>query len=78
MTGPNGNGVFGWSETGDYPASTGSSTFGGGAGCSLSTGDFNATAISDLETLQDVANSASALANYIYLVLQDAGIIAGG
>jgi len=78
MTSPNGNGVFGWSETGDYPASTGSSTFGGGAGCSLSTGDFNATAISDLETLQDVANSASALANYIYLVLQDAGIIAGG
>ena len=78
MTSPNGNPVFGWSETGLYPASTGGSTFGGGAGCSLSTGDFNAAAITDLETLQSIANGAVELANYLYEVLQDAGIIAGG
>jgi len=71
----NGSPVFGWSGTGEYPAGTGNSTFGGGAGCSLSTGDFNATAITDLENLQSIANGAANLANYIYAVLVDANII---
>jgi hypothetical protein len=47
----------------------GSSTFGGGAGCSTSTGDFNTTAINDLETLQDIPNN-------IISVLQGSGYMA--
>ena len=66
--------TFGWATSAYYPAGTGSSTFGGGAGAGSTA--FNATAITDLENLQAIANGAVNLANYLYGVLVNAGIIA--
>lgn len=72
----NGKQLYGWSGDGAYPVGTGSSTFGGGAGVDLGTGDFNATAITDLEALQTLINNVAGLANFIYSVLVNAGILA--
>jgi hypothetical protein len=70
MTGPNGNPVFGAAESGSYPLTKGTSGFGGGV--------WTASQQTALLTLQSLMNADIDLTNYLYQVLQDSGIIAGG
>jgi hypothetical protein len=62
ITSPNGNPTYGWSTSGLYP---------------LSTDGFSGTTWGSGERALNI-NPTIELVNYIYAVLQDAGIIAGG
>jgi hypothetical protein len=73
MFSPNGNPVFGWSEDGAYPLST-SVPDDSNSGTTWVSGE---RAFMNDNWVAAINNTAG-LVNYIYAVLQDAGIIAGG
>ena len=72
MTSPNGNPVFGWSEDDSYPLSTTGTDTNSGS----TFADGERALMNSLWSTP--INNLTELVNYIYAVLQDSGIIAGG
>lgn len=85
MTGPNGNPVFGWSQWSGSPAGPGSAAGAPPSSGGTSAGSFTGSALSYLQALETDFNATVAAVSdhesrlaYLYAVLQDSGIIAGG
>jgi hypothetical protein len=85
MTGPNGNPVFGWSQWSGSPAGPGSAAGAPPSSGGTSAGSFTGSALSYMQALETDFNATVAAVSdhesrlaYLYAVLQDSGIIAGG